>query len=1019
MGGFGFHRVSRQRGSKVVRLGLASLVTTAGALGVLALSGAAPAGALGVDFAYPQGGATSPSSCPQTTTVADQCTLTQALSVAAFGDNVELAVPGVEGIPSTHYVGNFTVTTPDATIAPAPGVSEPIIDGNGGSSTGCPTTSCNGPVLRVAGVFVTVTGVTIEHGNNVGGSGGGIDNNGQLNLTSTTFLDNTAFYLGGAVDNELGGTLGFLSFDTFTGNSAGGGGAIANVGHTTNTTIGVSNSTFTNNAAQVGGAIYNGHGLGSLSVNSSSFVGNTASGGGGAILNGYLGNGPNSLTVTNSTFLHDSSTGTNIQSAGGAIDNGELDPQGATATVTDSTFTSDSAFAGGAIASGTGAATGSLTVTGSTFAADSATDGGAIDSADNFGHASANVSASTFSGDAASGNGGAIDVADNSGFGELVLSQSTLADNSASGTGGAIASSALGTVFLIADILAKSPVGGECGGAPASFQDFGQDVDDDGTCGLLGAHSSVSDSPAIDAYLGSLDNYGGPTDTIPLEASPTLPVGPDPALDAIPQSYILTNLQPACSTPDQRGVARSAPCDIGAFEVHPTNVATETTLVGSASSTLAGTSVTYAATVLPTTDDEPGSAVTFTQDGSPATCTGSTFDGQLATCTIAYPTPGVHEVRATYGGDTVFAASAPSAPWTTTVSAVPPMPTSTALTSSATGVAPGQSLTLTATVTPDQSGGSPGTVTFDDDGQPLTCGSGSTGFDGTTATCVISFPFAFQHQVTAVYSGDATASGSTSSPLLVTVAFANPGYRVAAADGGVFTFGAPYEGSMGGQHLNAPIVGLATDTATGGYWLVASDGGIFSFNAPFYGSMGGHPLNAPIVGMAATPGGDGYWLVASDGGVFAFGPGAAFSGSMGGQHLNAPIVGLATDTATGGYWLVASDGGIFSFDAPFDGSTGSLHLNAPISGMAATADGGGYWLVGSDGGVFNYGDATFHGSNAGENLSSPVVGIASDIYTGGYWLVAANGATAAYGAPGDGMFPDLAGASRAVAIAAG
>ena len=57
-----------------------------------------------------------------------------------------------------------------------------------------------------------------------------------------------------------------------------------------------------------------------------------------------------------------------------------------------------------------------------------------------------------------------------------------------------------------------------------------------------------------------------------------------------------------------------------------------------------------------------------------------------------------------------------------------------------------------------------------------------------------------------------------------------------------------------------------------GYWLVASDGGIFSFGpgAHFYGSMGGRHLNDPIVGMAASPTG-GYWMVASDGGIFSFG----------------------------------------------------------------------------------------------------------------------------------------------------
>ena len=40
-----------------------------------------------------------------------------------------------------------------------------------------------------------------------------------------------------------------------------------------------------------------------------------------------------------------------------------------------------------------------------------------------------------------------------------------------------------------------------------------------------------------------------------------------------------------------------------------------------------------------------------------------------------------------------------------------------------------------------------------------------------------------------------------------------------------------------------------------GYWTVASDGGIFSFGdagSHFYGSMGGQHLNAPMVGIAGT-----------------------------------------------------------------------------------------------------------------------------------------------------------------------
>ena len=56
-----------------------------------------------------------------------------------------------------------------------------------------------------------------------------------------------------------------------------------------------------------------------------------------------------------------------------------------------------------------------------------------------------------------------------------------------------------------------------------------------------------------------------------------------------------------------------------------------------------------------------------------------------------------------------------------------------------------------------------------------------------------------------------------------------------------------------------------------GYTEVASDGGVFDFGSPFYGSMGGQPLNEPMVGGAQVAGHPGYWEVASDGGVFSFG----------------------------------------------------------------------------------------------------------------------------------------------------
>jgi len=221
------------------------------------------------------------------------------------------------------------------------------------------------------------------------------------------------------------------------------------------------------------------------------------------------------------------------------------------------------------------------------------------------------------------------------------------------------------------------------------------------------------------------------------------------------------------------------------------------------------------------------------------------------------------------------------------------------------------------------------------------------------------------------------------------------GYRFVAADGGIFSYGAPFFGSMGGQPLNKPIVGMAAAPDGMGYWLVASDGGIFAFgDARFFGSMGGQPLNKPIVGITATAGGAGYYEVASDGGLFAFGD-ATFFGSMGGKPLNAPIVGIATTPDGNGYYEVASDGGLFAFgDATFFGSMGGKPLNAPIVGIGMTPAGG-YYEVASDGGLFAFGAAPFFGSMGGQPLNRPIVGIAP--LAAGYYEVASDGGIFAFG----------------------
>jgi hypothetical protein len=275
-------------------------------------------------------------------------------------------------------VGNWEVdpsgtsASSPLTIEPEAGVSDPILSGNGGSATNCPTTTCNGAVLFIGGVHVNLSGVTIE------------------NADSTASGKNN----GGAISNINGGT------------------------------VTISDSTFSTDAAgDDGGAIDNGDdGSGTLVISDSTFSGDTAGSDGGAIDNGDDA-GTGSVTVTTSTFSSNSAT-----SDGGAIDNGDNGGSG-TQSVTASTFAGNGAGSdGGAIDNGDNAGSGTLTVLDATLAGNSTFfDGGAIDNADDSGGGTVVVAASTFSGnsvhkqpfktpsggDIANGSGGALNLAAN------------------------------------------------------------------------------------------------------------------------------------------------------------------------------------------------------------------------------------------------------------------------------------------------------------------------------------------------------------------------------------------------------------------------------------------------------------------------------------------------------------------------------------------------------------------------------------------------------------------------------
>nr|WP_255590928.1 Ig-like domain-containing protein [Methanobacterium spitsbergense] len=137
-----------------------------------------------------------------------------------------------------------------------------------------------GGAIYYDGNILTVTDCTFT--SNRAGFGGCIYNRGSMTVDGSTFTDNTAFGVGGAIGND-GGTV-TVNNSTFTSNSAiYNGGAISNYG-----TVTVTDSTFTTNSANSGGgSIFNNGNTSTLTVNNSTFTSNSANSGGGAINNFY------------------------------------------------------------------------------------------------------------------------------------------------------------------------------------------------------------------------------------------------------------------------------------------------------------------------------------------------------------------------------------------------------------------------------------------------------------------------------------------------------------------------------------------------------------------------------------------------------------------------------------------------------------------------------------------------------------------------------------------------------------
>jgi hypothetical protein len=429
---------------------------------------------------------------------------------------------------------------------------------------------------NVSGIFNVYSGVTVAISsltieNTSVSNGGAIYNNGTLNVTNSTLSDNTA--------------------------SANGGG-IYNTGALT-----VTNSTFSGNTASAnGGGIYN-NAAASLTVTHCTLSGNSASGYAGGIYN----NG--TVTISNSTLSGNNASA--VDGAGGILNNG-------TVTISNTNLSGNNAPNGGAIFNW-----GTLTVTYSTMSSNtSSMNGGALTNG-----GTAFVSNSTISGNTVGLAGGGI-----FNGGTLTVSNSTLSGNTA-GIGGGIHNHGPPGVASFSNSTVTGNVGGgilntatltvqativansyDCYGG---ITDNGYNVDTDGSCGFTG--SSISGYATLGKTLGPLADNGGPTQTIAL-----LPA--NPAIDYVPAA--------ACPTTDQRGLPRTAPCDIGAYDTDGLSPQAITFTSTAPTAAVVG-GPTYAVTA---TGGASGNPVTLTVDGpSTSVCSIAgavvSFIG-IGTCTI-------------------------------------------------------------------------------------------------------------------------------------------------------------------------------------------------------------------------------------------------------------------------------------------------------------------------------------------------------------------------------------------------
>lgn len=181
-----------------------------------------------------------------------------------------------------------------------------------------------------------------------------------------------------------------------------------------------------------------------------------------------------------------------------------------------------------------------------------------------------------------------------------------------------------------------------------------------------------------------------------------------------------------------------------------------------------GQAVTFTADVaaLDPNLETPTGHVQFRVDGVALGGAVALSGGSATSPSISTLAPGTHTVTAVYGGNTLFEGET-----ATLTQSVGKISTTTTLNASPSSVNFGQSVLLTATVNPASNGqGAPtGTVTFTDGSTTL--GQVAVGASGTNGIATLAVTLSGgSHSVKATYSGSSAFGGSSSSSTTVTVA---------------------------------------------------------------------------------------------------------------------------------------------------------------------------------------------------------------------------------------------------------